>query len=261
MAKTSNQQKSGGVRSADTMFDIVEYIQRTEGVTISEVASDLKYAKSTIHRHLTTLERRGYVVKEDGYYLSLRFLGLGEQARNRRDAYQLAKEKVEQLADITDERAQFLVEEHGKAVYTHRSHGKHAVRTDPGIGKRIPMHATATGKAIMAAMSPKELSRVIEQMSLEAVTDKTITDLDELHAELERIREQGYAFNREENLAGLHAVGVPVEDPEDGVIGALSVSGPSHRLTGDWFEKELPNLLLGTANELELNIPYTTKSP
>jgi len=245
------------VKSVETLFDIIEFIYQEDGATISEAASGLEYAKSTIHRHLSTLERRGYVVNEDGYYVGLRFLEFGEDARKRRRAYQLAKEKVEELAGETDERAQFLVEEHGEAVYLHRAVGDHAVRTDPGIGKRIPLHATASGKAILAAMPPETASRIVEQTSFEAVTDKTIINPDVLYDKLERIRERGYAFNRQENLVGLHAVGVPINGPDGGVIGGLSVSGPSHRFTAERFEEELPSLLLGMANELELNIAHS----
>jgi DNA-binding IclR family transcriptional regulator len=249
--------RAESVKSVETLFDILEFVHREDGATISEAATQLEYVKSTIHRHLSTLEDRGYVVNEDGYYIGLRFLEFGEYARNRRRAYQLAKEKVEELAEETDERAQFLVEEHGKAVYLHRSVGDHAVRTDPGIGKRIPLHSTASGKAILAAIPPGTVSRIIEQTAFEAVTDKTITDPEALYDELERIRGRGYAFNREENLDGLHAVGVPVRGPEGGVIGGLSVSGPSHRFTGEQFEEKLPSLLLGMANELELNIAHS----
>ncbi|MUV85342.1 helix-turn-helix domain-containing protein [Natronomonas sp. CBA1123] len=244
------------VGSVETLFDILEYVHQKDGVTLSEATSDLDYAKSTIHRHLSTLDQRGYVVNEEGYHVGLRFLELGEDARNRKQAYQLAKEKVEELAEETDERAQFLVEEHGEAVYLHRAVGDHAVRTDPGIGKRIPLHATASGKSILAAMPPEKVSRIIEQTPFEKITDETITDQDTLYDELEQIRERGYAFNREENLDGLRAIGVPVKGPKGSVIGGLSVSGPSHRFTGERFKEELPSLLLGTANELELNIAH-----
>jgi DNA-binding IclR family transcriptional regulator len=249
-------ERGNGVGSVETLFDILEYVHQKDGVTLSEATSDLDYAKSTIHRHLSTLDQRGYVVNEGGYHVGLRFLELGEDARNRKQAYQLAKEKVEELAEETDERAQFLVEEHGEAVYLHRAVGDHAVRTDPGIGKRIPLHATASGKSILAAMPPERVSRIIEQTPFEKITDETITNQDTLYDELEQIRERGYAFNREENLDGLRAIGVPVKSPKGGVIGGLSVSGPSHRFTGERFKEELPSLLLGTANELELNIAH-----
>jgi DNA-binding IclR family transcriptional regulator len=257
MTKTTDDDSVDVVGTAKTLFDIIEYVQEEQGASLAEAANDLKYAKSTIHRHLTTLKRRGYIVENDGYYVGLRFLELGERARNRHHAYGLAREKVVELAEETGERAQFIVEEHGQAVYIHRSLGKHAVSTDPGIGKRIPLHSTSAGKAILAAMPDDEVSRILERTKFESITDETITAPERLQEELDQIRERGYAFNIEENLEGLHAVGVPITIGENEVIGALSVSGPSHRLTGDLFEEELPSLLLGTANELELNIAHS----
>jgi DNA-binding IclR family transcriptional regulator len=245
------------VGSVETLFDIIEHIHQADGATLSAIAAELDYAKSTVHRHLATLEQRGYVVNDDGYHVGLRFLELGEDARNRRRGYQLAKDKVEELAQETAERAQFLVEEHAEAVYIHRALGSRAVRTDPGIGKRVPLHATASGKAMLAAMPSEKVSRIIEQTRFVEVTDETITDAEELRRELAEIRDRGYAFNREENLDVLHAVGVPVEGSDGGVIGGLSVSGPSHRFTGERFEDELLTLLLGAANELELNIAHS----
>lgn len=246
------------VKSAETLFDIVEFVQREGGATVTATADDLGYAKSTVHRHLVTLRDRGYAVKEgETYHVGLRFLDLGEHARNRQRASQLARQKVEELATETEERAQFIVEEHGDAVYIHRAHGEHAVRTAPGIGKRIPLHATAAGKAILASMPESELFRNIELIQFERLTDGTITTEEQLLEELEAVRERGYAFNMQENIDGLRAVGVPIHTPDDGVVGALSVSGPTHRLKGDWFEQGLPDLLLGAANELELNIAHS----
>ena len=256
MEKNTNQMDVDTVSSAETLFDIIEHISESEGQTLSQMSENLDYAKSTIHRHLTTLEQRGYVVKNGGYYVGLRFLELGQQARTRHHAYPLAREKVDEIATETDERAQFIVEEHGKAVYIHRTFGQHAVRTDPGIGKRIPLHATSAGKAILASMPEGIRSRIIEQTIFTNITSETITDPNKLNKELARISDRGYAFNRQENIVGLHAVGVPVTGPDDTIIGALSVSGPSHRLTSEWFEDDLPTLLLGAANELELNIAY-----
>lgn len=246
------------VRAAHTMFDITEFLRENDGATITEASNSLGYAKSTVLRHLTTLKALGYVVEEpDGYHLGLRFLTLGHHARHRRKGYELAKEKVEELAEKTGERAQFIVEETGQAVYLHRALGEQAVRTDPGIGHRISLHATAAGKAILATMPEDQRFEIIEHLDFEALTSNTIMNRDELLTKLERVRERGYSFNKQENLEGLRAVGVAVRGPEKGAIGALSISGPTHRMQNERFEEELPNLLLGTANELELNIQHS----
>lgn len=246
------------VQATRTMFDIVELIAAQNGMTITDVSNELGYAKSTVHRHLSTLSELGYVIEDsDGYHEGLKFLEIGHAARVRQRGYEMANAKVKEIANETSERAQFIVEEHGEAVYIHRVFGERAVRTDPGIGSRIPLYATAAGKAILANLDEERRTAIVEAIDFEPITDGTITELGELYDELAAIRERGYSFNRQENLKGLHAVGVDVTDEDGGVIGALSVSGPSHRLQGEWFEQDLPTLLLGTANELELNIAHS----
>ncbi|PHQ40193.1 transcriptional regulator [Halorubrum persicum] len=246
------------VRTAETLFDVVQRLTENDGATLAELAEELDYAKSTVHRHLQTLEQLGYVVqRDDGYHVGLRFLEVGVTARSSFRGYDLVRQKVEEIAEATGERAQFFVEEHGKAVYLARAAGDQAVRTDPGLGSRIPLYAASAGKAILAELPEPELFDMLERMSFEPVTDHTITDPDELRAEIEAGRERGYFFNREESLRGTHAVGVAICGPDGEVIGGLSVTGPSHRLTGERFESELPDLLLGAANELELNIAHS----
>lgn len=255
MSETNKRFKP--VTTAKTSFKILELLQERDGAGVTEIATELELAKSTVYRHLATLLEMEYVAKEgDQYRLGFRFLDLGEYVKGHRDAYRMAEEKVAELAERTEERAQFIVEEHGRAVFVSRETGRHAVRTDPGIGKRVPIHATASGKAILAKLPEPKVERIVESRGLERLTAHTITDRDELFESLERIGERGYSVNREENIKGLNAVGVPVLGQEDRVIGALSVSGPTKRLKGEWFTDELPELLNGIANELELNITH-----
>ncbi|ADQ69062.1 IclR family transcriptional regulator [Halogeometricum borinquense] len=246
------------VQSARTLFDVLQCVKEDQGKTVSEVSDDLEYARSTVHRHLRTLEDLGYLIhRPDGYHVGLKFLDLGVSARDNYVGYDLIREKVEEIAETTGERCQFFVEEHAEAVYLARSVGEHAVQTDPGLGSRIPLYAASAGKAILAELPEQELSEYIEQVEFEQLTENTITDPAVLRDELAEIRERGYGFNRQETVRGTHAVGVAVTAPEGGAIGGLSVTGPSHRLKGDQFENVLPNLLLGAANELELNIAFS----
>lgn len=246
------------VKTAETAFEILETLKRLDGAGISAVAAETGLAKSTVHRHLHTLERQEWVVRRgDLYRVGFRFLEFGEHARTRKRGYGMAKEKVAELAEETDERAQFLVEEHGRGVYIFREWGRKAVQTDPGIGKRAPMHATAAGKAILAHAPEWAVEAVLERRTLDRYTDQTITARPRLFEEFERIRERGYAINDEEKLEGVRAVGVAVREPNGQVLGGLSVSAPSNRLKGDRLTDEIPDLLRGVASELELNLAHT----
>ena len=245
------------IRSVELSFGIVELVRESRTATLAELTAETELAKSTVHAHLKTLTNLGFIVREgNDYRLSLRFLELGEEARNHRTEFRLIKEHVEALADRFDERAQFIVEENGEGVYIYRETGSRAVQTDSGVGRRINLHSTAAGKAILASFSEERVREIIDQHGLATVTDQTITDEEALFTELAAIRERGFSFNQEENLDGLNAVGVPVHDATGSVLGALSVSGPSHRVKGKRLEVEIPDLMLGMANEIELNLAY-----
>jgi DNA-binding IclR family transcriptional regulator len=239
-------------------MEIIGYLQQKNGAGVTEIATDLDLAKSTVHRHLSTLNGTGHVVKDgDMYKLGLKFLGIGEYLRNRSRPYRMAKSAVEELAAETEERTQFIVEENGWAVYVHRERGKHAVLTDPGIGRRVPIHCISAGKAVLAKLPEERVHEIIDCHGLPELTPNTITQREELLEELERIRERGYAFNNQENIEKLRAVGVAFDRPDGTVVGAFSVSGPIHRMKNSWYRQDIPDMLLGMANELELNIEYS----
>lgn len=243
------------LQTTATSLDVIEMLRELDGGRVTELAAELDLAPSTVHSHLTTLLTRGYVTKTgDEYRLSLRFLDHGDYVRTRKKAYRVAESYTDQLAQETDCRAVFTVEENGKGVYVHTSSGKHAVWTYSTVGKQFYLHQTASGKAILSKLSESKIEGIIGQRGLPSATDDTITDQNVLFDQLESIRESGIAFNYEEQLEGIKAVGVPVTGPGDRVLGAFSVASPANRLTEDQFEKDIPKILLGVANEFELEI-------
>lgn len=252
-----SRQDPNTVNAVTTAIRVVEALYELDGARVTALADHLDMPKSSVHRHLSTLDEANYVTREDETYsLSLQFLELGDYVKRRDPIRRLAIPKVEELAERTGERAQFVVEEHGYVRYVHRASGEGAVKTLSGTGKRIRMHALAGGKAILAHLPEAEVRAILDRRGLPAFTEDTITDRDALFEELATIRERGVAFDDGECVAGLRAVGVPVRGPGDEVLGALTVAGPTHRLQGDVFEAEIPDLLLGTANELELKYAY-----
>jgi DNA-binding IclR family transcriptional regulator len=110
---------------------------------------------------------------------------------------------------------------------------------------------------ILANLSRSRVEQIIDRRGLPQVTENTVTSREKLYEELEEIRDREFAFNKEESVSGLRAVGVPVMTPQGDVLGTLSVSGPSNRLQDDWFHQELLKLLLGTVNEIEFKISYS----
>lgn len=243
------------VTSVERSYTIVHALQERNGARIQELSTHLNLAPSTIHKHLSTLERLGYVRKEGNeYQLGMRFLTIGGHIRNSKMGYRLAIELVSRLVNEADERAQFVVENGGRGFYLHTEINQHAVQIDRHMGKRRHLHASASGKAILANLPEDRVKEILDRWGMPAETPVTITDREELYKELEEIRATGVAFNDGESIEGLRAVGAPVTTPQDTVLGAFSVSAPAHRLKGERYEKELPDLILGFANELELNL-------
>lgn len=244
----------GAVR---TTLEILAILQQRNGERVTEVATAVGIANSSAHRHLSTLEKNGYVVKRgDEYHLSGRFLHLGETVRRRRPEFQLVEQMVSELAEQTGEVVQFVIAEHGHGLVLFRELGDRAVTTDLSRGEPKPLHQSAAGKAILAFLTDDRREKAIEDSGLVSATENTITDRDALDAELAEIREQGVSFNNEERIRGLRAVGVPVRSSHQEVLGSISIAGPKNRIRGETFHEELPSLLRGNVNELEINMAY-----
>jgi len=245
------------VKSDETAIAITESLMDLEGAGVTELASHLGMAKSTIHDHLATLEYHGFVVKADGgYRLGLRFLDFGIHARDSLDIYGVAKSKVKELAEESKERAWCEVEENGMGVFICGAVGERTVRTDARIGLRMPLHCHAGGKAILASLPEDQVRSIIDRYGLPRRSEHTITDEETLMAHLETVRERGYAVNREESIPGIHAVSAPITDTAGTVLGAVSVTGAATRMPESRIAGEISEMVLAAANEIELNLAY-----
>jgi len=243
------------VASVQTVLSIVEYLEAAGSAGVTEIADGVGSSKSTVHNHLTTLRDDGYVINEDGEYrLGLRFLGLGESTRLQTDLYELARPQIEQLVDGTDLVGNLAVEEQGKGYYLYRSRGSDDVRFSTRAGETHDLHCSATGKSLLAHLSPERLESVVDSLDLQRYTDHTITDSAELLTELERVRDRGVAFDEEEYGRGLRCVGVPIFGVDDEVVGAISLSGPAAEMTGERYRETLPERLQTAKNRIEVNL-------
>ncbi|MFB6178224.1 MAG: IclR family transcriptional regulator [Halorientalis sp.] len=254
----TNDTGSGSVSTVRTAFRIVNAVQELDTPTISGIAEHLGLAKSTVHRHVKTLQDEEFVIERNGHLeIGLRFLNHGTYAQRNRDGYQEAEEKVEEIATETGELCTFIVREQHMGYLLCAEKGPNAVETGDWVGKPVHLHATAGGKAILANMDRPAVESIIDRTGLTPSTNETITSKAALFDELDEIRAAGYAINREEHIDGLNAVAVPIRGKNDELLGTLVVSGPTNRVQGERLESELPDFLLGAANELELNLTYS----
>lgn len=244
------------VKTADTVFGIVEYLLEAGGAGVTEIAESQGMAESTVHSHLATLHHHEYVVREGTTYrLSLKFLNHGVLIRDAIPLTQVARPVIDQVSAETGEVSWIVVEEHGRAVYLLKSTGENAVQTRGHVGKRASMHDIATGKAILAHLSASTVAEIVDAYGLPARTENTITDPDALSEELETIREQGYALNRGETTRKVRAVASPIMwDGE--VCGSVGVAGPKHRMGGERLTGSIRSTVLEAADTIELELEY-----
>jgi len=247
--------QSNTVSSDERMLDIMEALKEHTSAGVTELADAVNMPKSTVHVHLSTLKDRGYVVQNDSqeYRLSLKVLDMGMMVQETQEMYDEVLPKLDELADETDEKAWWTVEENGKAVFIAKSVGKHGIQTNARIGHHIELYQLAAGKAILANLPAARRAEILDSYDYPLGDGKTRADLE---AELEEIRDQGVAYGSEQFLQGVSGVGAPITDNAGNSYGAISVSGPSNRLDSDRVENELANLVRGIAGELRVNLSY-----
>lgn len=242
------------VQTAGKTFAILDTVFERGGATVTEIADEIDIAKSTAHSHLATMINHEYLVRRgEEYHVSLKFLEYGIVARDDVGLSAHAKRTLEEVAEDTGESVGLFVEEHGRLVYLDAAEGERSVRTHGTIGRRSYLHDSAAGKAILAYLPPSRVEEIIDTLGLPAQTEATITDRDELFEELSGVREAGVAFNDSETMEGVRAVASPIRVNEK-VLGSIGVAGPQNRLAGSRFRDELPEVVRGATNSVELRL-------
>jgi IclR family acetate operon transcriptional repressor len=220
------------IQSVDRAVDVLEYLADRDDVAVTDLATALGVHKSTAFRLLAALEARGLVeqVSERGRYrLGFGLVRLAGAAASHLELVEQSRPVTRRLAQEVGETVNVARLEGDAAVNVDQVLGGATVATQNWVGQRTPLHATSSGKVLLAAARPDERTRLLAA-PLEAFTPATITDRIALEAELARVVRQGWASTREELEIGLNAIAAPVRGRDGAVVAAVSVSGPSYRL-------------------------------
>lgn len=245
------------IGAVERTFEVVAVLDELGPAGASAVARELDLPKSTAYTHLHTLDEVGYAVKEDGKYrLSCRVLELGSNVQYGIELYRRGKDEVRNLAAETDERTNLVIEEDGMGTCVYTTDAKESMDIHMGPGDRYHMHATGTGKAILAHLPTDRVDEIIAEHGLPRFTEHTVTTRKELDRKLARIREEGVSFDEEETIDGLRCIAAPVV-VDDEPLGALSVSGPSQRFNNAERETELTEAVREAANVVQLDFVFS----
>lgn len=255
--ETSNAQ-SGGVQSVDRAISVLEILAHRGEAGVSEVAAEIDVHKSTAFRLLGALEARGLVEQagERGKYrLGFGIVRLAGAVTGRLDITQQGRPVCERLAEEIGETVNIAVMQEHYAINLYQVRGPAAVAAHNWVGELTPLHATSSGKILLAYLPAKERAALLSEAGLKKVTPHTITAKAKLEKNLTEARERGYAWTLEELEIGLHALAAPIRNRDGEVIAALSASGPSYRFTEERVHGLAPVLLKG-AEEISHRMGY-----
>ena len=220
----------------------------TPEVGVVELSRRLGVHKSTVSRLLGTLERAGLVARNshtEKYRLGLGLVSLAGTVLRHIDLRSVARPHLQRLAEATRETVNLAILDGRQAVNIEKIPSPHLIREIGWVGRRTPLHCTATGKVLFAFQPPERQAALLPER-LERFTDNTICSLAGFKREVALVRRRGYAIGNEELEPGLNAIAAPIRDRTAQVVAAVSVSGPSFRVSRDKFGHFL-KLLLPTA--------------
>jgi len=201
--------------------------------SLSEIAQATRLHKATTHRIVATLLNCGFIERTiDGekYRLGLFVAELGLGVLGRLDFRREALPHMQQLVERFQETCTLGIFDRGQVLYVEIVRSKHELTIAARVGRRLPAHCTAGGKALLALLPPTVVDPILNA-PLAVYTEKTITSPVRLREELEVVRQRGYAIDDEEFEVGIRAVGVPIRDIDGNVIAQMSMPGPTNRLT------------------------------
>ena len=225
------------VKTVDRLVKILDcFSPERSAWSLVEFSSYLGLPKSTLHRFLTSLESHGILRRDPEdrrWRLGYRLVTWGELAAESTDLRHVARPAMRDLVAATGETVVLTVYQDQEVVCIEKVETSHSVRLALDVGTRRPLHAGASSKILMAYLTDEEIQAIIHDRGLPEVCTNTITDPDELMAEVGRVRERGYAASVEETDPGAWGVATPIHGWNGDVAAAIGIVGPSLRFTDE----------------------------
>ncbi len=250
--KESRIQKPG--RGYGRVLDLLMLVVNdNRGFTLSEISRKLSIPKSTVSLLLEHLCERGFIMTDmvtrryqvGPSLVQLSYLVTGQQKLTR-----IARPYLEWLSRETTEDVYLGVRTGTQVIYVDKVEGAQSVRLNIGIGFPRPMHSTALGRIFLAYGGDGLLEQVVVVRGLPKITDHTVTDIEILRAELERVRARGFSISDGESVEGVCALAAPIRDHSGEVVAALSVSGVRSRIIGN--QQFVVESLLKAAHQFQM---------
>ncbi|MFK2824803.1 IclR family transcriptional regulator [Bacillus sp. B190/17] len=249
------------VKSVARALDVIELVSSSkQGLGVTEIAKRMDINKSSVFRILATLSQYGYIEqhKETGkYQLGYMFLAVSSKLLDSLDVRTEASPILKGLEKETNEVVHLVVYDQGEVVYIEKLDGSETLRMHSKVGKRAPVHCTSVGKAILSHLPTDDVLDIIERKGLSPHTSHTIVEKDDFLKELEKVKRKGYALDLEENEEGIRCIAAPVFDHTGSVAAAVSISGPTLRMTDERIE-DLSERMIQAGRDISKRLGYSS---
>ncbi|WP_235885403.1 IclR family transcriptional regulator [Paenibacillus cymbidii] len=235
------ESKAHKVKSADRVLDIFElFTGGADSYNLSEIAKSLNMPPSSTYLLLQNMLDRGYLeVDKSGKQFRIGYKLFTIRSRYMQNTslmgefFHLAGKITEEL----NETISIAVRNGNRLLYLGEKVSSQALRYTPVPGEAFPLHATASGKILLADLSEKELFALYPHEELERITDKTISTRNELLQELEKVRQTGYGYNLGETVDGVHCMAGKIVNADDKAMASISISIPAARITSELWQR------------------------
>ena len=232
-APAAGQHLSGSVQALERGLNLLAIIAEADGLSLTSIAQRAGIAPSTAHRILTTLKANGFVQDDShgNYLIGVQAFRAGSAFLRNRKLADVGRITLRRLMEDSGETANIAIEIESSVVFISQMESHRSIRAFHRPGARGPMHASSLGKAMLAALTDEAVAQKLHRVGMPRLTERTIVDPDALLADLAIIRKRGWAIDDEEQAEGMRCVGAAVYNEHGEVIGAISVSGPTVRVT------------------------------
>lgn len=224
------------IKSYDKLVTVLDYVQAHPHVKLQEIADGLNMSKSTLHRIVTELVDYSFLSRNSEsltYKLGTKLLEYGNSVIEGLDIRSDSGEIISELNQITKETVHLAVLVDDRVVYVDKRESLHAIRMYSLVGKEAPVHCTGVGKAILAFQKHDMVEAVLKKHALIPYTEHTITDKSAFFRELDSIRKEGVAFDREEHENGIICIAAPIKNYDNHVLASISITSITNRKTLD----------------------------
>ncbi|HXX02189.1 MAG TPA: IclR family transcriptional regulator, partial [Candidatus Acidoferrales bacterium] len=252
----NHESPSVAVERALAMLEAVA--QEPEGLSNAEISRKLQIPKSSASYILRTLVTRAYLNRDDGtgkYRVGLKILSLSRGALSGLDVREVALPIMRHLTERTGLTCHLAILDGPEAVYIEKVEPQGFLRVDTWVGRRMRVHATSVGKALVAHIPQEQLEKIVAESGMERRTPKTITTMPRLLKELEKVRAQGYAVDDEENNLGARCLGAPIFNQSGAIEASLGLSGTINQVNAHTMAR-IVEALKDAARHVSMQLGY-----